>query len=63
MSETPDKPTGTETHPPDSNPERQGPEQDRPQSPRPEEAPPDNEPRPEASPGEPGVSGPKRGKV
>ena len=60
MSETPDKPAGTEKHPPDANPERQGPGRDMPEKSAPDEAPPDKEPRPEASPGEPGVSGPKR---
>jgi len=63
MAETPDKPAGTESHPPDENPERQGPRPDRPEETGGEQAPPDREPRPEASPGEPGVTSPKQGKV
>jgi len=63
VPETPDKPAGTETHPPGSNPERQGPggkpegtgqEQREPKTP---------EPRPETGLGAPGISRPKQGKV
>jgi len=64
MTRTPDKPAGTETHPPGRNPERQGPGSDaadKPGGKRPKPA--SDEPRPEASPGAPGISGPKRGKV
>jgi hypothetical protein len=63
MPETPDKPAGTESHPPDENPERQGPERGRPKGTPAEEPPPDREPRPEASPGEPGITSPKQGRV
>ena len=63
MAGTPDKPEGTETHPPDRNPGRQGPEKDGQERPGRDERPKNTEPRPEASPGEPGVTSPKRGKV
>jgi hypothetical protein len=65
MEGTPDKPEGTEQHPPDQNSERQGPASE------PEPAskeggkvePATPEPRPETAPGEPGITNPKQGKV
>jgi hypothetical protein len=65
MDRTPDKPAGTEQHPPDVNPARQGPGEGKPRrDEQSEKRPPGTgEPRPEASPGEPGVSGPKQGKI
>jgi hypothetical protein len=63
MPETPDKPAGTESHPPDVNPERQGPNPDRPRNPKGDQPPKDKRPSPEASPGMPGIPGPKQGKV
>jgi hypothetical protein len=64
MDETPDKPEGAEQHPADENPERQGPGGPPPAE---DESGGDeatgNEPRPEASPGEPGVTSPKQGRV
>lgn len=63
-ADTPDKPDGTEKHPPGRNPSRQGPgEGDEKQAQRKQRPAATGEPRPEASPGEPGVTAPKRGKV
>jgi hypothetical protein len=62
--QTPDKPEGTEQHPPNVNPGRQGPDEASDQGAEPQTRPPaTGEPRPEASPGEPGVTSPKQGKV
>jgi hypothetical protein len=66
MGDQPDKPEGTEQHPPNVNPARRGPGEDGAEgSSRGKDPPPpaSGEPRPEASPGERGVSGPKRGKM
>jgi hypothetical protein len=63
MERTPDKPPGTEQHPPGENPERQGPGAPTEQAPPDAERPQTGEPPPEASPGEPGVTNPKRGKI
>jgi hypothetical protein len=64
MAKTPDKPEGTEQHPPGRDPARQGPDDGRRKAAEPQTRPPaTGEPRPEASPGEPGVTSPKRGKV
>jgi hypothetical protein len=63
MAETPDKPAGSESHPPGVNPARQGPSQGKEEAPQRPPTPKEREPRPEASPGEPGVTSPKRGKV
>jgi hypothetical protein len=64
MSKTPDKPEGTEQHPPGRNPARQGPDKGHREDAGPETRPPGTgEPRPEASPGEPGVTSPKQGRI
>ena len=58
---TPDKPAGTEQHPPDSNPGRQGPGDDgAPSAPGSEDERNDHEPPAESGPGEPGIPAPRR---
>jgi hypothetical protein len=62
MEREPDKPPGTEQHPPDTDPARRGPEKEEPAGPptEDEDERPQREPPPEASPGEEGVTSPRR---
>ena len=56
-----DRPAGTEEHPPAENPERQGPDGAEEEEQAPSAPPPSTgEPAPEGSPGEPGVTSPRR---
>ncbi len=60
MEETPDKPPGTEQHPPDEEPARQGPGGEPPRQPTKEQTEPPEQPAPESAPDEEGVSSPER---
>jgi hypothetical protein len=61
MSDTPDKPEGTEQHPPNHDPARQGPDRsERPERDEAGQQRQDAGPPQEGSPGEPGVTTPKR---
>jgi hypothetical protein len=64
MDETSDKPAGSEQHPPNVNPGRQGPGRDRGDDDEVRDRQSEQSgPPPEGSPGEPGVTSPKRGKI
>lgn len=63
MDKTPDKPRGSERHPPGRNPERQGPDPGQADDRREEPSRDTAEPHPEEAPGRPGVTRPKQGKV